>query len=220
MTIIGLKKMIQMNERIELIETYLDKILPKPWCELNFNTDYELLIAIVLSAQTTDKRVNQVTEVMFKKYNNLDRLKEAPLGDLENILRPIGSYRKKTLYVHQIASLLVDKYDYKVPTKRKELEQFPGVGRKTTNVFLSEYYNYPAFAVDTHVERVSKRLGLVKESDTVIDIENKLKRKIKRDNWSKRHKQFVLFGRYYCKAKNPDCSTCPLINICKTKKND
>jgi len=209
-----------MNERTELIEAYLDKILPEPWCELNFNTDYELLIAIVLSAQTTDKRVNQVTEVMFKKYNSLDCLKDAPLSDLENILRPIGSYRKKALYVHQISSLLVDKYNYKVPTKRKELESFPGVGRKTTNVFLSEYYNYPAFAVDTHVERVSKRLGLAKENDTVTEIERKLKRKIKRDNWSKRHKQFVLFGRYHCKAKNPDCETCPLIDICKTKKND
>lgn len=208
-----------MMSNIEKTEAYLDKLLSNPWCELQFKTDYELLIAIVLSAQTTDKRVNQVTEVMFTKYNSLESLKLAPLDDLEQILRPIGSYRKKAEYVHQIATILVDEYNCQVPTKRKELERLPGVGRKTINVFLSEFYDYPALAVDTHVERVSKRLGLVKDNDNVLTIERKLKRKIKREYWSKRHKQLVLFGRYYCKAKNPSCAECSLRDICKTKKN-
>lgn len=173
-----------------------------------------------MSAQTTDKRVNQVTKVLFEKYNSLDLLKQAPIADLEIILRPLGSYHKKAQYVHDISETLVDKYNSKVPKERSKLESMPGVGRKTVNVFLSEYYNYPAFAVDTHVERVSKRLGLVKETDNVITIESKLKQKFKRENWSKTHKQFVLFGRYHCKAVKPDCTSCGLANICTKKRND
>ena len=212
--------MIHMKNRVSFVENYLDSLIPNPWCELNFTTDYDLLIAIVLSAQTTDKRVNQVTKVLFEKYNSLDLLKQAPIADLEIILRPLGSYHKKAQYVHDISETLVDKYNSKVPKERSKLESMPGVGRKTVNVFLSEYYNYPAFAVDTHVERVSKRLGLVKETDNVITIESKLKQKFKRENWSKTHKQFVLFGRYYCKAVKPDCTSCGLANICTKKRND
>ncbi len=209
--------MVTMSN-IKLIEQYLDTLIPEPWCELNFNTDYELLIAIVLSAQTTDKRVNQVTKILFDKYPNLEMLKDASLNDLEEILKPIGSYHKKSEYVKQIATILVDNYNSKVPVKRKELEKFPGVGRKTINVFLCEQYNYPTLAVDTHVERVSKRLSLVKKDDNVRAIENKLKRKIKRENWCKRHKQLVLFGRYYCKAISPKCEECQLASICHNKK--
>ena len=203
---------------IGVISDGLDKIIPNPWCELKFNTDYELLISIVLSAQTTDKRVNQVTEVLFDKYPNLERLKEASIEDLEMILKPLGSYRKKASYVSLIAKELVDRYDGKVPVKRSLLESMPGVGRKTVSVFLSEFYNYPEFAVDTHVDRVSKRLGLAKDRDDVITIEKKLKKKFKKDEWGRRHKQFVLFGRYYCKAVSPMCDNCLLKSVCKKNK--
>ncbi|MBR4618327.1 MAG: endonuclease III [Bacilli bacterium] len=212
---IGLKMM--MNSILE-ISKGLDTVIPNARCELNYNCDYELLIAIVLSAQTTDKRVNQVTSVLFNKYSDLSALKDAEIGDLENILRPLGSYRKKAQYVSLIAKILVDSYDCKVPKERRILEKMPGVGRKTVSVFLSEFYDYPEFAVDTHVTRVSKRLGLEKENDDVIKIEEKLKRKFKREEWSKRHKQMVLFGRYYCKAINPMCSDCIFFNICKKNK--
>ena len=207
-----------MMKNSEIIGSYLDELIPEPWCELNFNTDYELLIAIVLSAQTTDKRVNEVTKVLFNRYKSLEDLSKAKIRDIEEILKPLGSYRKKAIYVSKIASILLDEYKGIVPTERKLLEELPGVGRKTVSVFLCEYYNYPEFAVDTHVSRVSKRLGIAKEKDTVLEIENKLKKAFRKEEWGKKHKQFVLFGRYYCKAIKPDCDNCKLNSICKKKK--
>lgn len=202
------------------IEEYLDFLFPNPKCELNYKCDYELLIAIMLSAQSTDKRVNLVTEVLFSKYSSLELLKNAELNDLEDIIHPVGSFRKKALYTKEIARILVDSYNGVVPTDRNVLEGFPGVGRKTVNVFLSEFYNYPAIAVDTHVERVSKRLGLAFLKDNVLDIEKKLMKKFDKSTWSKRHLQLVLFGRYHCKAIKPECSNCKLCDICKEKKKN
>ena len=202
----------------KIISDYLDELIPEPWCELKFNTDYELLIAIVLSAQTTDKRVNLVTSELFNRYTNLQALKEAKTCEIEDILKSLGTFRKKSIYVKQIATILVDDYNGKVPKDRKQLEKLPGVGRKTASVFLCEYYDYPEFAVDTHVDRVSKRLGLVDINDNVLNIESKLRMIFKKEEWSKRHKQFVLFGRYYCKAIKPDCINCKLKNICKKNK--
>jgi len=199
------------------IINYLDKLFPNPKCELNYKKDYELLIAIVLSAQTTDKRVNIVTDILFNKYS-LKTLKEANLKDLEDIIRPVGSFRKKASYIKNIATILVDEYNCVVPTDREVLMTFPGVGRKTINVFLSEYYNIPAIGVDTHVERVSKRLGLAKKNDSVLEVEKKLEKKFNKDIWAKIHLQLVLFGRYRCKAIKPECRDCKLKDICKEKR--
>ena len=206
---------LMMMNKVEIIGNYLDELIPNPRCELNYAKDYELLIAVMLSAQTTDKRVNQVTKVLFKEYETLNDLKNAPIQELEMILRPLGSFRKKALYVHNIAKMIVDDYQGKMPIDRKILETFPGIGRKTVSVVLSELYNYPEFAVDTHVERVSKRLHLAKEEDNILDIEKKLKRKFKKEEWGKRHNQMVLFGRYYCKAMKPECEECLIKEICK-----
>ena len=206
--------MMKMN-KVEVIENYLDEMFKDPKCELKYHNDYELLIAIVLSAQTTDKRVNSVTPILFDKYKSLEELSNADVSDIESILRPLGSFRKKAVYVKEIARILVSKYNGKVPTNRKCLEAMPGVGRKTVNVFLGEFYNIPAIAVDTHVERVSKRLGLAnKDEDSVREVEEKLKRKFKREDWAKRHLQLVLFGRYHCMARNPKCEECKLKDIC------
>ena len=202
----------------ELIENYLDELFENPKCELNYTKDYELLMAIVLSAQSTDKRVNECTKVLFKEYKTLKELKDAPIKRIKEIIRPIGSYNKKSEYIKQIAKELVEKYGSKVPTDKDILIPFPGVGRKTINVFLSEFYNYPAIAVDTHVERVSKRLNLSKSKDDVLTIEKKLMKFYDKDTWAKRHLQMVLFGRYYCKAKKPECNNCKLKEICKEKK--
>ena len=202
----------------KIIEDYLDYLFPNPKCELNYNNDYELLIAVVLSAQSTDKRVNTITPIIFKKYSTLKRLKEADLRDLEDIIRPVGSFRKKASYVKDIATILVDEYNGVVPRERELLMQFPGVGRKTINVFLSEYYNEPAIAVDTHVERVSKRLGIASKNDDVLKIEKKLMKFFKKEEWGRRHLQLVLFGRYHCKAIKPECSDCRLYDICKEKR--
>ena len=199
---------------------YLDYLFPNPTCELIYNKDYELLIAVVLSAQSTDKRVNSVTPIIFNKYNSLNKLKEAPLDDLEKIIRPVGSFRKKASFIKGIATILVDNYNGIVPRDRDILVTFPGVGRKTANVFLSEYYNEPVIAVDTHVERVSKRLKIANKNDDVLKIEKKLMKFFPKDEWSKKHLQMVLFGRYHCKAIKPNCSECRLIDICSEKKKN
>ena len=205
---------------IEVIESYLDELFPDPKCELIYHTDYELLIAIMLSAQSTDKRVNTVTPIIFSKYPTLMDLSSADLIDLENIIHPVGSYHKKALYTREIAKRLVTEFDGKVPKEREVLESFPGIGRKTVNVFFSEFYNLPEIAVDTHVERVSKRLKLAFLGDNVLQIEKKLQKKFLKENWGKRHLQLVLFGRYYCKAVKPECKTCKLKDICREKKKN
>jgi endonuclease-3 len=200
------------------ILNYLDELYPNPKCELNYTKDYELLIAIVLSAQTTDKRVNKVTKVLFNKYKTLDELNKASREDISNIIKEIGTFNKKSIYIKEIVKKLVEDNNYIVPNDRAYIESLPGVGRKTANVFLSNIYNVPAIAVDTHVSRVSKRLGLAKENDTVEIIEQKLMKKLPKDKWSRTHHQLVLFGRYKCKAPTPDCTNCQLQEFCKYKK--
>lgn len=199
---------------------YLDYLFPNPKCELTYQTDYQLLMAVVLSAQSTDKRVNSVTPIIFSKYPTLEELANASLTDLEDIIRPVGSFRKKASYLKGIASRLVNEFDGVVPTDREVLESFPGVGRKTVNVFLAEFYHYPAIAVDTHVERVSKRLKLAYQKDSVLDVERKLMKKVPKERRAKFHLQMVLFGRYYCKAVKPLCKDCPLKEYCREKKKN
>ena len=205
-------------KNVQVIEEYLDSLIANPKCELNYNKDYELLIAVMLSAQTTDKRVNIVTKELFNKYNSLNELKNANINDLKNIIRPLGSFNKKSEYIKQIATIIVDEYNGIMPRNRTSLQKLPGVGRKTVNVVFSELNIEPQIAVDTHVQRVSKRLYLAALNDSVLDTEMKLRRKFKKENWSKRHKQLVLFGRYYCKAINPKCDNCKLNEICRYYK--
>ena len=205
-------------KNIELIEEYIDTLIPNPKCELNYTKDYELLIAVMLSAQTTDKRVNIVTKKLFNKYKTLYELKNASINDIKDIIRPLGSYNKKAEYIKKISTIICDKYDGIMPRNRENLESLPGVGRKTVNVIFGELDIEPQIAVDTHVERVSKRLYLAALNDSVYDIEMKLRKKFKKETWSKRHKQLVLFGRYYCKALKPNCDNCKLKEICRYYK--
>lgn len=201
---------------INKIEQYLNELIPNPKCELNYNKDYELLIATMLSAQTTDKKVNEVTEILFNKYKNLEQLSNADIEEVKKIIKPIGTYNKKAINTIEIAKSLKE-LGY-VPNDRSFLESLPGVGRKTTNVVLSNIYNVPCIAVDTHVERVSKRLGLVPKKSDVRKIEEILTKKIKKEKLGRLHHQLVLFGRYYCKSQNPQCDNCRLKEICKYKK--
>ncbi|MBP3920315.1 MAG: endonuclease III [Bacilli bacterium] len=195
------------------IMDYLDEIIPNPKCELNYNKDYELLIATMLSAQTTDKRVNEVTKILFEKYKTLESLSKANKQDIINIIKSIGTFNKKSENTIEIAKKLVN-IGY-VPNDREYLESLPGVGRKTTNVVLSNLYNVPCIAVDTHVDRVSKRLKLAKPNDDVLTIEKKLTKKFPKEKLCRIHHQLVLFGRYYCKAKNPECENCRFKDKCK-----
>ncbi|MBO5096121.1 MAG: endonuclease III [Bacilli bacterium] len=197
------------------IVNYLNSIIPNPKCELNYNKDYELLIATMLSAQTTDKRVNMVTKVLFDKYPTLESLRNADVNDIKKIIKPIGTYNKKALNIIDIANGLKE-FDDIVPNDRNFLESLSGVGRKTTNVVLSNIYNVPCIAVDTHVQRVSKRLGITK-SDDVLKTEKRLYKYFKGEDLCRLHHQLVLFGRYYCKAINPECKNCGLKNKCKRK---
>lgn len=208
--------MMMMNKLLD----YLDYLFPNPKCELIYQKDYQLLMAVVLSAQSTDKRVNSVTPIIFSKYPTLVDLKKANLSDLEEIIRPVGSFRKKAAFLKGIATRLVDEFNGVVPIDREVLESFPGVGRKTVNVFLGEFYGVPAIAVDTHVERVSKRLKLAYLNDSVLDVERKLMKKVPKDRWARFHLQMVLFGRYYCKAVKPLCKDCPLKEFCREKKKN
>ena len=195
---------------------YLNQIIPNPKCELNYSKDYELLIAVMLSAQTTDKRVNIVTKELFTKYNSLEKLSKAKLEDIEKIIYTLGNYTKKSKAVIEIANSIKKKG--KVPNDRTYLESLPMIGRKTVSVVLSELYNEPNIAVDTHVERTSKRLGLAKEDATVLEVEKSLKRKIPKEMWCKAHLQLVHFGRYFCAAKKPNCKVCKLKKLCKYDK--
>lgn len=200
------------------IENYLDELFPDARCELNYTKDYELLLATMLSAQTTDKRVNMVTSILFKKYPSLEALSKAKPKAIEEIIKPIGTYQKKALNVIEIAKRLVEEKGSKVPNDRKYLESLPGVGRKTTNVVLSNLYNEPCIAVDTHVSRVSKRLGLANNQDDPLEIEKKLTKIFPKNHLGKIHHQLVLFGRYHCLARNPNCENCKLKNICEYQK--
>lgn len=195
----------------------LNKLIPNPKCELNFNTDYEFLLAVMLSAQTTDKRVNEVTKDLFsnKSLKDLDNLS---FEEIESHLHSLGSSNKKAKYFNSITKKLLEDKNGVVPNDRAYLETLPGVGRKTASVVLSELFDVPTIAVDTHVERVAKRLGLAKKNDDVIKVENKLKKLINRDDYNRVNHQLLLFGRYKCKAKNPDCKDCPFINNCLLHK--
>jgi endonuclease-3 len=192
-------------------------MFPDAKAELNYSNPFELLIAVVLSAQTTDKAVNKVTEQLFANYPNPLALSGAQLSDVENIIKTIGLYHNKAKNIIALSKELVDKYQGEVPQEREQLESLPGVGRKTTNVVISNAFGIPALAVDTHVARISVRLGLAKATDNVLEIEKKLNRKIPKEHWLKVHHQMIFFGRYHCLAKNPKCQSCPLIDDCKYK---
>ena len=206
-----------MKNKEEFILNELDKIYSNARCELNYNKDYELLIATVLSSQCTDSRVNKVTKVLFSKYD-IFSLKDADIKDIEKIIYSVGTYHKKAMFIKNIAKELVTKYNGKVPNDRNFLESLDGVGRKTCNVVLSNIYNEPALAVDTHVKRVSLRLGLTKSNDP-SKVEKDLMMKFPKKSWNKLHHQLVLFGRYKCKSRSPICLDCPFKMICNYKKN-
>lgn len=192
----------------------LDLLFPNPRCELDYTRDYELLIATVLSAQSTDKRVNSVTKILFRQFD-IFSLKDADTKILEDIIRPVGRQAKNASYIKEIATKLVNDYNGVVPADRTYLESLPGVGRKVANCVLSEIHQVPALAVDTHVARVSNRLGLSSYSD-VKKIEQDLMQLFPKEQWGRLHLQLVLFGRYICKSKSPLCEECPF--QCEFKK--
>lgn len=202
------------EEKCIIIEKYLDEILPNPGCELTYNSDYGFLIAVMLSAQCTDKKVNLVTKPFFEKYQSLKEIDALSIKEIENNIKSLGLYKNKAKNLKGIAHELLTRFNGKVPQDKNELMSLPGVGNKTANVVRVELFKIPEFPVDTHVERLAKRFKLADKSDDVLTVENKLKKDFKKENWIKLHHQFIHFGRYYCKAISPKCDGCKLTGIC------
>jgi len=193
----------------------MGEMFPDAHCELIHQNPFELTIAVLLSAQTTDENVNRVTKGLFAKYKTPEDYLAVDVTELENDIRSIGLFRTKAKNIQKLCKMLIEDFGGVIPQTRRELEMFPGVGRKTANVVMSVAFGEPAIAVDTHVERVSKRLGFCRWKDSVLQVENTLKKKIPKDEWSISHHRFIFFGRYHCKAQNPNCTACPLLEICR-----
>lgn len=196
----------------------MGEMFPEAHCELNHSNPFELVIAVALSAQCTDALVNKVTRNLFQKYKTPQDYLDVPLEELQEDIRSIGLYRNKAKNIQKLCRMLLDEYDGLVPRDRDELTKLPGVGRKTANVVVSVAYGVPAIAVDTHVERVSKRLGFCRWKDSVLEVEKTLMKKVPMEEWSVTHHRMIFFGRYHCKAQNPQCEICPLLDLCREGK--
>jgi len=194
------------------------EMFPEAHCELVHANPFELLIATLLSAQCTDVLVNRVTADLFKKYKTPEDYLAVEAAELEKDIRSIGLYRNKAKNIRALSQLLVDEYGGIVPPNRDVLMTFPGVGRKTANVVVSNAFGIPAMAVDTHVERVAKRLGMNRWKDSPLAVEEKIMRWTPREQWTDTHHRIIFFGRYHCKAQNPNCPECPLLPLCREGK--
>ncbi|GAB1156981.1 MULTISPECIES: endonuclease III [Paenibacillus] len=196
----------------------MEAMFPDAHCELNHSNAFELTVAVLLSAQCTDETVNKVTADLFQKYTSPADYLAVPLEELEQDIRRIGLYRNKAKHIQNMCRILIEQYGGDVPQEHDQLVTLPGVGRKTANVVVSNAFGVPAIAVDTHVERVSKRLGLAGWDDSVLEVEKKLMKRVPRDEWTLTHHRIIFFGRYHCKAQNPACHICPLLDVCREGK--
>lgn len=207
------KKYNKIDKHISKILTVLEKTYPEAKCELNFTNPFQLLIATMLSAQSTDKKVNQVTEKLFQKYQTPSDFLKLTQEELENEIKQIGIYRNKAKNILATCHILIENYNSQVPNNIELLTTLPGVGRKTANVVVSVAFNIPAIAVDTHVFRVSNRLGLA-SSDKVEKVEEELMEVIPKEKWIDTHHWLIWHGRRVCKAQRPNCKECSLIKLC------
>ena len=193
----------------------LQKMFPDAHCQLDYQSVFQLTVAVMLSAQTTDVSVNRVTPVLFEKYPDAQTLSQADIRDVEDIIRSIGLYRNKARNIVAMAQEVTRLYQGMIPDEMDKLVQLPGIGRKSANVILSEGYGQPAIAVDTHVHRVSWRLGISEQDDTPEETERKLQQKFPRECWSRLHHLMIFFGRYRCHSRKPECDGCPFLDSCR-----
>ena len=200
-------KILTANE-VQRIVSAMIKLYPQIESELNFNNNFELVCAVVLSAQTTDVAVNKVTPELFSKYPDAESMATAELEDISKLISSIGLYKNKAKYLKSLSQDLLDKYNSEVPATREELESLAGVGRKTANVVLSNGFDIPAFAVDTHVNRVCKKFNLVPEEASVLEVEEVMCSKLPASIWRQAHHSILLFGRYQCVARKHDHDKC------------
>ena len=210
--------MLSKEKTMEALSRMYD-MFPDAVVELHSDSPFQLLIAVILSAQATDVSVNKATPALFKAYPTPEALAQAPIEDIIEKIKMIGLYRNKAKNIKACAQMLLDNYDGVVPNSREELIKLPGVGRKTANVVLGDAFGVPAIAVDTHVERVTKRLRICKLNASVTEVEATLMRKIPKDLWVKSHHTLIFFGRYHCTARSPKCEICPLLDMCQEGKD-
>ena len=206
---------MKKKERYVLFVDYFNKAIPNPKTELKFNSPFELLVSVVLSAQCTDVRVNKTTPHLFKKYPNAKKLSRASFNEIFNIIKSISYPNNKSKHLIGLAKKITTKHKGKIPNSSAELESLPGVGRKTANVILSVLYNKPTMAVDTHVNRVSKRIGLVNKNKNLEEVELDLIKNFNKKDIPKAHHWLILHGRYVCLAKKPKCEICKITKLCK-----
>lgn len=207
-------QMISKKKALEMIDVIAD-MFPDAECELRHDNAFELTIAVLLSAQCTDILVNKVTKSLFAKYKTPEDYLNVSDEELQSDIKSIGLYRNKAKNIKKLCQSLLDKFDGEIPQTHQELESLAGVGRKTANVVMSVAFNEPSLAVDTHVERVSKRLGINRWKDNVRQVEDRLCSVIPKERWNKSHHQLIFFGRYHCLARKPKCNICPLFNDCR-----
>jgi len=200
--------------RAQELVAIMGEMYPEAHCELTHSNVFELTIAVLLSAQATDKGVNQVTPNLFRKYQTPADYLAVPLAELEEDLRAIGLYKTKSKNIRKLCELLISDYNGEIPGNYDDLIRLPGVGRKTANVVLSVWFGVPRIAVDTHVERISKRLKFARQRDNVLEVEKRLMYLLPEDKWSHAHHAMIFFGRYHCTAKRPKCENCPLGEMC------
>ena len=211
--------MLSKIKTIEAVQTMGD-LFPDAHCELNHRNAFELLIATILSAQATDVGVNKVTPKLFERFPTPAHLAAASEESVIECIQSLGLYRSKAKNIRLCAQQLLERFNGEVPRTREELVSLAGVGRKTANVVMSVAFNIPAFAVDTHVERISKRLQICRQKDTVLEVEETLCRKIPKELWSRAHHWMIFFGRYHCVARKPKCHECPLLEMCAFGKRE
>lgn len=203
-----------MKARTKKIVDVLKETYPDAKCELNYETPLQLLIATILSAQTTDKKVNEVTKDLFKDYPDLDSFLTVTNDELEKRIKQIGLYRNKSKNLILMFQQLKEKFNGEVPKTMEGITSLAGAGRKTANVVLSNAFNVPSIAVDTHVFRVSNRLKLA-DSENVLEVEKKLQEELPKKEWTLMHHLLIFHGRRCCTARNPKCGECPLNQVCK-----
>ena len=195
------------------------KQIPNPTTELNYSTSFELLVAVTLSAQATDKSVNQVTDILFPLANTPEIIFKLGEDTLRDTIKSIGLFNSKAKHIIQTCRILIDKYSSNVPETRKELEALPGVGRKTANVVLNTAFGQPTIAVDTHIYRVANRTAIA-SGKTVLEVEKKLIKFIPDEFKVPAHHLMILHGRYVCKARSPHCTECKLLDLCEYEEKN
>ncbi|PJB14891.1 MAG: endonuclease III [Flavobacteriales bacterium CG_4_9_14_3_um_filter_32_8] len=203
------------KERYQLFVAYFSEHQPDAKTELNYTNPYELLVAVILSAQCTDKRVNIVTKDLFRRFPEADSLAEADVAEVFEYIKSISYPNNKARHLIGMAKILVNEFNNIVPAHIDELQTMPGVGRKTANVIASVIYNQPTMAVDTHVFRVANRIGLTTEATTPLEVEKQLVKNLPKEVISLAHHWLILHGRYVCVARKPKCESCEIKSFCK-----